>query len=221
MLWIFPNSMKPLICYALAAIFISGCSSLENFKSTVEARIFQDSKGIYIVKSGDSIWSIALQNNLDPQQIILNNNLTKPYIIIPNQKLSLLYASQNDVLPTPQKKITWQSPLKASKKPSKEGKYWLIYKEDIGRKIYAVGAGRVVISGPDIPGYGNLIMISHPNGFISLYAHCKKINVEVGDFVEAGMEIAEVGSSEASFSMLKFQLRKNGAPVNTSTLRFR
>ena len=96
--------MKPLICYALAAIFISGCSSLENFKSTVEARIFQDSKGIYIVKSGDSIWSIALQNNLDPQQIILNNNLTKPYIIIPNQKLSLLYASQNDVLPTPQKK---------------------------------------------------------------------------------------------------------------------
>ncbi|MDB9790740.1 M23 family metallopeptidase [Gammaproteobacteria bacterium] len=47
------------------------------------------------------------------------------------------------------------------------------------------------------------------------------MNVEVGDFVEAGMEIAEVGSSEASFSMLKFQLRKNGAPVNTSTLRFR
>ena len=32
-------------------------------------------------------------------------------------------------------------------------------------------------SGPDIPGYGNLVMISHPNGFLSLYAHCKDIFV--------------------------------------------
>jgi len=213
--------MKALIFYFIAALILSGCSSLENLKSTLETRLFQDSKDTYIVKSGDSIWSIALKNNLDPQKIILSNTLTKPYIIFPNQKLTLLNTSQNSVLPIPKKNITWHSPLKTAREPIQEGQYWLIYKEDLGRNVYAVGPGRVVIAGPDIPGYGNLVMISHPNGFISLYAHCKKINVEVGDIIKSGVEIAQVGSSEASSPMLKFQLRLNGAPVKTSKILFK
>ena len=63
-------------------------------------------------------------------------------------------------------------------------------------------------------------MISHPNGFISLYAHCKEIFVEKGDLVSGGMMIANVGSSEAASPMLRFQLRKNGSPVKTSSIKF-
>jgi murein DD-endopeptidase MepM/ murein hydrolase activator NlpD len=213
--------MKALSSYLTAVLIISGCSSLENLKLNLEGRIFHDPEEIYIVQSGDSIWSIAFKNNLDPQNIINSNNLLSPYVIFPNQELSLFNTSLNSIYKATQKNISWNQPIKTSKKPTAEGQYWLIYKEDRGEKIYAVERGKVVVSGPDIPGYGNLVMISHPDGFISLYAHCEKIYVSSGDIIESGMEIAQLGSSEASSPMLKFQLRKNGAPVKTSTISFR
>ena len=213
--------MKALSSYLTAVLIISGCSSLENLKLNLEGRIFHDPEEIYIVQSGDSIWSIAFKNNLDPQNIINSNNLLSPYVIFPNQELSLFNTSLNSIYKATQKNISWNQPIKTSKKPTAEGQYWLIYKEDRGEKIYAVERGKVVVSGPDIPGYGNLVMISHPDGFISLYAHCEKIYVSSGDIFESGMEIAQLGSSEASSPMLKFQLRKNGAPVKTSTISFR
>ena len=43
----------------------------------------------YIVQPGDSIWSIAINFNLDSEQLIKNNNLKEPYIIYPNQELFL------------------------------------------------------------------------------------------------------------------------------------
>jgi lipoprotein NlpD len=77
----------------------------------------------------------------------------------------------------------------------------------------------VVVSGPDIPGYGNLVMISHPDGYLSLYAHCEKILVQTGDFVDKGSMIAQLGNSEAAYPMLKFQLRKNGKPLQAEKVR--
>jgi murein DD-endopeptidase MepM/ murein hydrolase activator NlpD len=63
-------------------------------------------------------------------------------------------------------------------------------------------------------------MISHPNGFLSLYAHCQNIIVEAGDIVSKGMVIARVGSSESSSPMLRFQLRKNGTPIKVKSIQF-
>ena len=95
---------------------------------------------------------------------------------------------------------------------------WLIFKESRGAPIHSINLGKVVVSGPDIPGYGNLVMISHPDGYISLYAHCDKIFVEQGDEVEKGAMIAQLGNSEAAYPMLRFQLRKNGQPLRAEAL---
>jgi lipoprotein NlpD len=61
-------------------------------------------------------------------------------------------------------------------------------------------------------------MISHPDGYLSLYAHCDKIFVEQGDDVRKGAMIAHIGNSEAAYPMLRFQLRKNGKPVKAEKL---
>jgi lipoprotein NlpD len=76
----------------------------------------------------------------------------------------------------------------------------------------------VVVSGPDIPGYGNLVMISHSDGYLSLYAHCDQILVEIGEDVVRGAKIARLGNSEAAYPMLKFQLRRNGVPLSSKSL---
>ena len=212
--------MKFSVLYLIAILLIGGCSSLESVTSNFLSKIPQSSKESYDVKSGDSIWSIALQYNLDPETIIEHNNLFKPFTIFPGQKLYLDNSSINKAVISSEQILVWHSPINTNKKPVSQGSYWLMYETDKGKPISSIQEGRVVIAGPDIPGYGNLVMISHPNGFLSLYAHCKDIFVQKGDVVSKGTIIANVGSSEASSPMLRFQLRKNGTPVNTSGIKF-
>ena len=212
--------MKFSVLYLIAILLIGGCSSLESVTSNFLSKIPQSSKESYDVKSGDSIWSIALQYNLDPETIIEHNNLFKPFTIFPGQKLYLDYSSINKAVISSEQILAWHSPINTNKKPVSQGSYWLMYETDKGKPISSIQEGRVVIAGPDIPGYGNLVMISHPNGFLSLYAHCKDIFVKKGDVISRGEIIANVGSSEVSSPMLRFQLRKNGSPVKTSGIKF-
>ena len=212
--------MKFSVLYLIAILLIGGCSSLESVTSNFLAKMPQSSKESYVVQSGDSIWSIALQYNQDPKIIINNNNLLKPFTIFPGQKIYLDADSASKAVISSEQIIVWHSPVKTNKKPVSQGSYWLMYKTEKGNPISSIQEGRVVIAGPDIPGYGNLVMISHPNGFLSLYAHCKDIFVEKGDVISRGTIIANVGSSEASSPMLRFQLRKNGSPVKTSGIKF-
>jgi len=212
--------MKFSVLYLIAILLIGGCSSLESVTSNFLAKMPQSSKESYIVQSGDSIWSIALQYNQDPKIIINNNNLLKPFTIFPGQKIYLDADSASKAVVSSEQIIVWHSPVNTNKKPVSQGSYWLMYKTEKGNPISSIQEGRVVIAGPDIPGYGNLVMISHPNGFLSLYAHCKDIFVEKGDVISRGTIIANVGSSEASSPMLRFQLRKNGSPVKTSGIKF-
>ena len=212
--------MKFSVLYLIAILLIGGCSSLGSVTSNFLAKIPQSSKESYVVQSGDSIWSIALQYNQDPKIIINNNNLLKPFTIFPGQKIYLDADSASKAVVSSEQIIVWHSPVNTNKKPVSQGSYWLMYKTEKGNPISSIQEGRVVIAGPDIPGYGNLVMISHPNGFLSLYAHCKDIFVEKGDVISRGTIIANVGSSEASSPMLRFQLRKNGSPVKTSGIKF-
>jgi murein DD-endopeptidase MepM/ murein hydrolase activator NlpD len=212
--------MKFPVLYLIAILLVGGCSSLESFTSNFSTKMLHSSNESYLVRSGDSIWSIALQYNLDTETIIEHNNLLKPFTIFPGQKLYLDGDPSSNSIVLSKEIISWHSPINTNKKPVSQGSYWLVYKTEKGNPISSIQEGRVVISGPDIPGYGNLVMISHPNGFLSLYAHCNDIFVEKGDFVSKGMTIANVGSSEASSPMLRFQLRKNGSPVKTSGIKF-
>ena len=212
--------MKFSVLYLIAILLIGGCSSLESVTSNFLSKIPQSSKESYDVKSGDSIWSIALQYNLDPETIIEHNNLFKPFTIFPGQKLYLDNSSISKAVISSEQILVWHSPINTNKKPVSQGSYWLMYETDKGKPISSIQEGRVVIAGPDIPGYGNLVMISHPNGFLSLYAHCKDIFVKKDDVISRGAIIANVGSSEVSSPMLRFQLRKNGSPVKTSGIKF-
>ena len=198
-------------------LIISGCSSLDFLKQSYK-NLLSSAEESYIVQPGDSIWSIAINFNLDSEQLIKNNNLKEPYIIYPNQELflsSTIFESnpQDQFQP-----IKWHHPLGRKSNRALKDDSWLIFKEPKGLPIHSINLGKVVVSGPDIPGYGNLVMISHPDGYLSLYAHCDKIFVEKGDEVIKGAMIAQLGNSEAAYPMLRFQLRKNGQPLRAETV---
>lgn len=198
-------------------LIISGCSSLDSLKQSYK-NLLSSAEESYIVQPGDSIWSIAINFNLDSEQLIKNNNLKEPYIIYPNQEL-FLYGTIFETNPKDQfQPIKWHHPLGEKSNMALKDDSWLIFKEPKGLPIHSINLGKVVVSGPDIPGYGNLVMISHPDGYLSLYAHCDKIFVEKGDEVIKGAMIAQLGNSEAAYPMLRFQLRKNGQPLRAETV---
>lgn len=66
----------------------------------------------------------------------------------------------------------------------------------VGTPIHASAGGTVIAaknSGNWNGGYGNYIIVSHPNGTQTLYSHTLKNFVDIGDHVEQGQMIAKIG----------------------------
>jgi septal ring factor EnvC (AmiA/AmiB activator) len=85
-----------------------------------------------------------------------------------------------------------------------------------GTSVKAVADGTVVFA-DWMTGYGNILIVDHGNGYMSLYAHNDGLLRAAGDAVRRGDALATVGSSGGQESpALYFELRRNGAPVNPS-----
>lgn len=83
-----------------------------------------------------------------------------------------------------------------------------------GTVVSSVAAGIVTWSGRN-SGYGNMIEISHGNGYVTRYAHNKKNLVAVGDKIKKGQSIAMMGSSGRSTGPhVHFEVIYNGKHVN-------
>jgi murein DD-endopeptidase MepM/ murein hydrolase activator NlpD len=84
-----------------------------------------------------------------------------------------------------------------------------------GAPIAAVDAGVVAYAGNELRGYGNLVLIKHPSGFISAYAHCEELLVKQGEKVNRGQVIAKVGATGGvSEPQLHFELRRGKRAVD-------
>jgi murein DD-endopeptidase MepM/ murein hydrolase activator NlpD len=83
-----------------------------------------------------------------------------------------------------------------------------------GTSVKAAENGVVAYAG-ELKGYGNLVMIRHPNGFVSAYANNGDIEVKRGDNVKRGQTIAKSGQSgDVASPQLHFELRKGATPVD-------
>ena len=82
--------------------------------------------------------------------------------------------------------------------------------------VKAVAAGRVVYA-DWLRGFGNLIIIDHGNGYMSLYGNNETVFKQVGDILHGGDTIASVGNSGGNEdSGLYFELRHEGQPFDPS-----
>jgi hypothetical protein len=84
----------------------------------------------------------------------------------------------------------------------------------MGGKVISVAKGVVTYAGKRY-GYGRVIDIAHGNGYVTRYAHNSRLLVSIGDTVEKGFQIAEIGSSGRSTGPhVHFEVLKNGHQVN-------
>ena len=84
-----------------------------------------------------------------------------------------------------------------------------------GTPIKAAEGGTVAYAGNELKGYGNLVLIRHPNGYVSAYAHAGELNVKRGETVKRGQVVAKSGQTgNVSSPQLHFELRKGSSPVD-------
>ncbi len=84
-----------------------------------------------------------------------------------------------------------------------------------GTPIKAAAAGKVIYSDNKQRGYGNLVILQHANGAVTVYAHNRRNLVDEGDTVRQGAVIAELGNTGRSTGPhLHFELRLESKAVD-------
>ena len=84
-----------------------------------------------------------------------------------------------------------------------------------GTPVHAADDGVVAYAGNELRGFGNLLIIDHGNGYMSLYGNNESLFKQVGDVLHGGDSIASVGNSGGNEeSGLYFELRHEGNPFD-------
>ncbi len=92
-------------------------------------------------------------------------------------------------------------------------------KAEFGSSVNPTFNGEVIYLAENLRDFGKLILISHPNGYVSSYAHLSKIHVIKGAFVSKNDVIGEIGESGiVKFPQLYFEIRNEDQPVNPEKL---
>jgi len=83
-----------------------------------------------------------------------------------------------------------------------------------GQEVHAVGSGQVAFA-DWLRGFGNLLIIDHGEGFLSLYSNNESLYKQPGDPVRAGDVVATVGATGGQDETgLYFELRRQGKPFD-------
>lgn len=168
----------------------------------------------YTVKRGDTIKGIAVKYKSDLNEILLYNDLTLSSVLTPGDVIIIPDAEPDANLTT---KTILSRKTNTNTTRNTNGPYYPGYyirpidgghksqgihgyngvdlAAPIGTPIHAAASGIVIrsVTGGWHGGYGNYVVISHPNGTQTLYAHTLKNFVQVGDNVEQGQMIAKIG----------------------------
>jgi murein DD-endopeptidase MepM/ murein hydrolase activator NlpD len=81
--------------------------------------------------------------------------------------------------------------------------------------VKAAEDGVVAYAGNELKGYGNLVLVRHPNGYVTAYAHAKELLVKRGDQVKRGQVIARSGQTgNVNTPQLHFEIRKGSSPLD-------
>ncbi|HSG91252.1 MAG TPA: peptidoglycan DD-metalloendopeptidase family protein [Pseudomonadales bacterium] len=87
-----------------------------------------------------------------------------------------------------------------------------------GAAVRVAAAGEVVYAGTGLRGHTQLVIVKHDDTWLSAYAHNSRILVKEGQRLDAGDALARLEGGEDHQRVLHFEIRRDGKPVNPTTL---
>ena len=84
-----------------------------------------------------------------------------------------------------------------------------------GTVVKAAAQGEVVYAGNQVPGFGNLVLIKHADGWVTAYAHLDTVEVQMKEHVNQGQSVGSVGlTGGATEPELHFEVRYAPTPAD-------
>lgn len=180
----------------------------------------------HVVLEGESLWTIAQQYGVTVNALLLFNDIPNPELVMPGQTLTIPPAGGEDrirdFIGTSQREtMTFQWPIESGgiitslfgMRNDRQHK-GIDIAVPTGTRVRAAAAGTVTYA--DWAGtYGMLVMIDHGDGNVTRYAHNSNIVVQVGQHVQKGQHVADVGSTGRSTGPhLHFEIEVNGQLID-------
>ena len=86
---------------------------------------------------------------------------------------------------------------------------------DLGTPVRAAENGVIAYAGNEVKGMGNLIIMQHSDGWMTVYAHLGSMTVKRGDKVNVGQQIGKIGQTgKVDKPQLHFEIRKGTKAYN-------
>ena len=83
-----------------------------------------------------------------------------------------------------------------------------------GEAIRSAAAGDIVYAGDQVPGFGNLVLIKHADGWVTAYGHLARVDVKMQQRVAQGQQIGQAGTSGGvGEPQLHFEVRYAPSPT--------
>ena len=183
----------------------------------------------HIVRSGETLFSIAWRYDLDARDVARWNQLGDGSLIHPGDVIRLAppsgsSASTSRPAPKALPKVPtqppppWSWPTKGRVSVNFGGKpgtgTGILIDGKAGQAILAAASGRVVYAGSGLIGYGQLIILKHNDTYLSAYGYNASLLVKEGEKINKGQRIATMGEGPERKARLHFEIRRNGKPVN-------
>ena len=112
----------------------------------------------------------------------------------------------------------WLWPLRGNPQfVEAEGRPGVYIATEPGTRVRAVNNGKVIYVGSELKEYGRLILISHADGYLSVYGDNSRTLVESDQLIRRGQEIAVVGTLGLR-GRLYFEMRHKGSAINPTSL---
>jgi len=192
--------------------------------------------GQYRVVAGDTLTQIARKHGQSVDSLMRMNNLRNPNNIKVGQVLRVQSTGAASTGPLPNAGsgtvtqgprqappaavprttigLVWPAEGDAARSNTGPSPYGVYISNKEGTPVKAVAAGTVVYSGNGLRGYGNLVIVRHASGYISVYAHNRSLSVSEGQSVKQGQKVAEMGRSDINRVVLYFELGYNNKAID-------
>ncbi len=195
---------------------------------------WDDPRDTHIVRSGETLFSIAWRYGKDHRDLARWNRLGDGSLIYPGQVIRLTPPSgsaRSTATPRPaparprplpsipaQPPPPWDWPTAGRVTVGFGGKpgtgTGILIDGRPGQPVRAAASGSVVYAGGGLIGYGQLIIIKHNDTYLSAYGYNASLLVKGGDPIKKGQQIATMGEGPERKARLHFEIRRNGTPVD-------
>jgi len=214
----------------MAALAAPGCFSTPATAPSASARasFARSSSTTHTVTRGETIYHIAHAYGLSPERLMEANGLTDPRdlrvgqtILIPGSGFAAASAfglPEEWAPPRADREFAWpvaagvvSSPFGIRNGVMHEG---VDIAAPVGTPVDAADEGTVIFNGR-LHGYGNVVILQHSAGYVTVYAHNRVNLVHEGEHVSRGQQIAEIGTSgRATGPNLHFEVRYDNHAQN-------